>query len=88
MSASTTKPPRRRVPGFTHLSDVIDQLLTDFELGVELEIVKRGGFHGPVRQKQRLLSRTLDRLTRGRDDDLHPGCLPGEPQHETDEGRT
>ena len=52
------------------LSSIIDDLLDDLELGIEQEIEKHGGFHGPVRPAQRRLSQTLDELAHGRDIDL------------------
>ena len=60
-----TDPPR--IAGFTHLGDVIDELLDDFELDVEQEIEKHGGFRGHVRPTQHRLSWTLDQLAHGRD---------------------
>lgn len=67
MNASGRKPPTLHVVDFTHLGDVIDDLLNDFERGVEQEIEKHGGFRGHVRPAQHRLSKTPDRLAHGRD---------------------
>ena len=62
-------PTPRRIAGFTHLGDVIDGPLDDFERAIEKEIEERGGFRGVVRVEQQRLAQTLDALVAGRDFD-------------------
>ncbi len=62
MNSRSPNAPKHRVSDFTHVGDILSEILDDLEAEALAAARRRGRLRGPVKRSQRAASQSLDRL--------------------------